>query len=70
MVSSGCAPAPEGQSSNECPSSEWEILQQYLVVSDNSLPPLWEQVYNTTAPPDDFELFGKVSVRHIGGAGT
>ena len=72
MVSSGCAPAPEGQASNECPSSEWELLQQFRLLDHNSLPASWQQIYNTSAPPGDFELFGKVSVRglRVGGAST
>ena len=65
QVPENCLFAPEGLSSNKCPSSEWEKIQQYFGLIKNSLPEEYVQTYKLDIGTSEMELYGKSSQRQL-----
>ena len=65
QVPDNCLFAPEGLPSNKCPSSEWEKIQQYFHLINNSLPEEYAQTYKISIGTSEMELYGKSSQRQL-----
>lgn len=73
LVNDACLFAPEGVPSNECPSSEWAAIQQFLTFEKNNLPKDYIETYNDISNLRAIEMFGKNSQRQlysVEGSGT
>ena len=73
LVNDACSFAPEGVPSNECPSSEWAAIQQFLTFEKNNLPKDYIETYQDISNLRAIEIFGKNSQRQlysVEGSGT
>ena len=64
-VPSLCLVAPEDTLSNECPSSEWEKIQQFSSSTNQILSSGYQKLYYVKFTPEAIELFGKTSLRQL-----
>ena len=64
LVPDYCATS-ESIVSNECPSSEWQSLAAFEVITSNSIPFPEEMTYNTETLPDYTQLTGRSSIRQF-----
>lgn len=63
VIPQDCSFAPESAISNRCPSSEWEALREYVVVSGHTGPQDIINTYRGSWGPSYFWLSGKNSQR-------
>ena len=63
FVPDDCIIAPERSTSNGCPSSEWESIQQFLGAHKFGIPEKYSEVYSESLGPDAITSSGKTSQR-------
>ena len=62
-VPDDCSFAPDQNISNSCPSSEWELIREFLALGNHQLPVKYQEIYQAEVFPDYFLVSGKESQR-------
>ena len=63
LVPDNCSVVPEQSLSNSCPSSEWELIREYLALGAQELPLKYQEIYNSEQRPAVLFPSGKSSQR-------